>query len=107
MITMRQFSPNEVVIREDEAGETAYVIEKGKVEVSMEKGGRRVHIAFLGVGETFGEMSMVDDMPRSATVTAIEPTLVREIHRDDLHVIIREHPDTIINILKDLFNISF
>ncbi len=84
MRTLRQFAPNEVIIRENENGEAAFIIEKGKVEITQERDGKRMHIAFMEAGKTFGEMSMVDDLPRSATVTALERTLVLEIHRGDL-----------------------
>ena len=103
MITMRQFAPREVIIKENEPGETAYVIERGTVEVTKTQGGKSVHIAFLEKGSTFGEMSMVDELPRSATVTALEETLVREIHRDDLHATIKDNPDTAVHLLKSIF----
>lgn len=103
MITMRQFSPQEIIIRENERGESAFVIESGRVEVFKEQGGKRVHIAYLEKGATFGEMSMVDDLPRSATVVAVEETLVRELHRDSLHSTMRDHPDTVIKLLKSIF----
>lgn len=103
MITMRQFAQDETIIKESEAGETAFVIEKGKVEVSKEMNGKVVHIAYLEKGATFGEMSMVDDMPRSATVRALEETMVREIHRDDLYSSMKENPDIVIKLLKSLF----
>lgn len=44
--------------------------------------GRPIQLAILGVEEAFGEMSMIDDQPRSATVTAMEPTVVRQITRE-------------------------
>lgn len=103
MITMRQFAAGESIIKEHEPGETAFVIERGKVEVTKEVDGRSVHIAFLEKGSTFGEMSMVDDLPRSASVKAVEETLVRELHRDDLHATMKSSPDTVITLLKSIF----
>jgi CRP-like cAMP-binding protein len=103
MITMRQFAPGETIIREGEVGESAYIIEKGKVEITKSNNGEAVHIAFLEVGSTFGEMSMIDEIPRSATVTASEKTLVREVHRDDLYATMKEDPDVVIAIIKRLF----
>lgn len=103
MITLRQFSPGETIIREHESGETAFIIEKGRVEVFKDEGGRSVSIACLEKGATFGEMSLVDDMPRSATIIAREETLVREIHRDDLHSSLKENPDAVFQLLKNLF----
>ena len=103
MIAMRQFAPNEDIIKENESGETAFIIEKGRVEISKEKGGKRVHIAYLEKGSTFGEMSMVDDLPRSATVTAVEETLVRELHRDDLYSAMQQNPEATLKFLKSIF----
>ncbi len=75
MATQRQFASGEIIIRENDIGETAFVIEQGKVRITKKRGGRTVHLAELGPGGTIGEMSMIDDKPRSATVTAVEPTI--------------------------------
>ena len=103
MITLRQFEPGEVIIRENDVGETAYVIEQGKVEVTKELAGKRVHLGYVASGEPFGEMSMIDDKPRSATVTAIEQTLVREIHRDAFLEGLQTDPEIAVKLLKVLF----
>jgi len=103
MITLRQFEPGEVIIKEDDMGETAYIIERGKVEVTKELNGKMIHLGFVGNGETFGEMSMIDDKPRSATVTAVEETVAREIHRDGFFESLQSDPEVAISILKVLF----
>ena len=69
MIPLSRYEAGEVIIQENDLGETAYVITQGQVEVSKELNGQKVHLAYLGAGETFGEMSMIDEKPRSATVT--------------------------------------
>jgi CRP-like cAMP-binding protein len=103
MITLRQYAPGEAIIRENEKGECAYIIEKGRVEITREKEGKPHHITFLEAGMTFGEMSMVDDLPRSATVTAVEETMVREVHRDNLYENLASNPETMIKLLKGIF----
>jgi len=103
MITLRQFEPGEVIIQENDMGETAYIIERGKVEVTKERDGQRVHLGYAAAGETFGEMSMIDDKPRSATVTAVEETLAREIHRDAFFESLQTDPEIAVSILKVLF----
>lgn len=82
MTTLRQFVPGEVIVREGDVGDTAYLIERGQVEVTKGHDGRLVHLASLTIGQVFGEMSLIDERPRSATVTALEDTVVYEIHRD-------------------------
>lgn len=103
MVNTWRYSPNDLIIRENDPGETAYIIESGKVSISKESNGKAVHIAFLGKGATFGEMSMVDDLPRSASVTAVEETIVREFHRDDLFVAMKENPEIFGKFLKSIF----
>lgn len=80
-ITSKTFAAGEEVFRLGDRGRQAYFIESGSVEVSIPKDGETLVIAELGVGEIFGEMSMIDDAPRSATVTAKTETEVIEIQR--------------------------
>jgi Cyclic nucleotide-binding domain/FHA domain len=103
MITLSRYQAGEVIVRENDFGETAYIIGEGRVEVSKELGGRNVHLAYLGAGATFGEMSMIDEKPRSATVTAVTETVVSEIQRDDFYNSFQTDPKVALTLLKILF----
>ena len=81
MIFSKRFAGGEEIFRMGDRGRNAYIIERGRVEVSVTRDGENVIIAELGKGEIFGEMSMIDDAPRSATVTATEDTEVVVIQR--------------------------
>ncbi len=81
LISSKTFATGEEIFRIGDRGHNAYFIESGSVEVSILRDGEPFVIAELGVGEIFGEMSMIDDAPRSATVTAKEDTEVIEIQR--------------------------
>ena len=75
-IYSKTFEAGEDIIRIGDAGRNAYFIENGAVEVTLPgKDGIEV-LAKMGKGEIFGEMSIIDDAPRSATVTAKENTEV-------------------------------
>ena len=104
MESSRRYEAGEVIIRENDVGETAYVIAQGKVEVSKQLDGQKVHLAYLGAGETFGEMSMIDEKPRSATVTAVTETLVSEIRRDDFFNSFQTEPKVALELLKVPFD---
>ncbi|NQV84722.1 MAG: EAL domain-containing protein [Rhodospirillales bacterium] len=80
-ISSRTFSAGEEIFRIGDRGRHAYFIESGEVEVSIPNNEEIIVIAELGAGEIFGEMSMIDDAPRSATVTAKVDTEVIEIQR--------------------------
>lgn len=103
MITLSRYEAGEVIIQENDFGETAYVIGQGKVEVTKKVGGQNVHLAHLGIGDTFGEMSMIDEKPRSATVTAVTETIVSEIRRDDFFNSFQADPKVGLALLKVLF----
>jgi len=81
MIFSKKFAAGEEIFRIGDQGRNAYFIESGSVEISVMRDDNDAVIAKLGVGEIFGEMSMIDDAPRSATVTAVIDTEVIVIQR--------------------------
>jgi len=103
VITLTRYQAGEVIVQENDVGDTAYVIAQGQVEVTKKLDGKNVHLAYLGVGETFGEMSMIDEKPRSATVTAMTETLVSEMRRDDFFNSFQTDPKVALALLKVLF----
>ena len=103
MIALRKYEPGEVIIKENDTGDTAYILEKGRARVTRRLEGREIELGTVEAGEPFGEMSIIDEKPRSATVTAMEETLVREIHRRDFLGALQSDPDTAVAILKVLF----
>jgi CRP-like cAMP-binding protein len=98
VITLSRYEAGEVIVQENDVGETAYVIDQGQVEVSKDLDGQTVHLAYLGAGETFGEMSMIDEKPRSATVTAVTETVVRELRRDDFFTSLQTEPQVALTL---------
>lgn len=81
--TKKKFKKGDLLIREGEAGECAYVIEAGNVEILVQRGGQPIQIGVRGPGSLIGEMAMIDDKPRTATVRATEDCDVLEITRED------------------------
>ena len=103
MSKQRRFAAGEIIIRENDIGEAAYVIEQGRVKVTKKRGGRTVHLAELGPGGTIGEMSMIDEKPRSATVIAIEDSILREVHRNEFSAALQHETDAAIRLLRVIF----
>ncbi len=77
----RIYASGETIFQRGEQGDHAYFIERGLVEVIIPKDGKDFVIARLGPGEIIGEMSMIDDAPRSASVVCKEETEVIVIQR--------------------------
>ena len=87
---------------ESQDGDSLYVILQGRVDVVREGEGRQQHIAQLGPGQFFGEMSLLDGKPRSATVIALEDTQCLILPRWDLLRTMRKEPEVAIHMLEVL-----
>src|SRR5882762_9969095 len=74
-VTVRKVSVGSAVVAQDEPGDAMFVIMSGRVKVVMfGESGREVTLSLLRAGDSFGEMSLFDQGPRSAHCLAIEPT---------------------------------
>jgi EAL domain-containing protein (putative c-di-GMP-specific phosphodiesterase class I) len=81
---LKTISSGEVLIRQGSFGQSAYIIEEGRVEICLEKpDGTRQVVASRGPGTIIGEMALIDDAPRTATVLALEDCKLIEITRED------------------------
>jgi len=85
----RTFLPGQAVVREGESGDAMYLVVSGRLKVTLSDR----ELTRLQPGDHFGELSLSEDMPRSATVTAVEGSDVVEISRRDLLEFARSHPD--------------
>lgn len=93
---LRHFAAQNVVVREDEAGASLFVVLTGLLEVTKkvpDKPDRRV--GQLVPGELFGEMSLLTGASRSATVTAVTPSILLEIDKAQIEPILASHPEAI------------
>lgn len=80
----RDYKAGELIFRQGETGDCAYLIESGRVQISVNKSGEDFAVNILGEGQIFGEMAIIDRAPRSATVTALENTRLCVIAHDSL-----------------------
>ena len=82
-VKIEPFGEGEIIVRQQEAGDSLYIITKGTCEVLLESDSRQSkQVAVLKKGDFFGEMSLLTGEPRSATVRAIEDTEVIVIQKD-------------------------
>jgi EAL domain-containing protein (putative c-di-GMP-specific phosphodiesterase class I) len=80
------FRAGEVIFHQGDIGHSAYYIEGGQVEVAIAQGGKMQPIGLLGEGDLFGEMAVIDSLPRSATARALTDVDLLVISRDQLLV---------------------
>jgi CRP/FNR family cyclic AMP-dependent transcriptional regulator len=80
----KRFRKDEVIFHEKEVGDTLFVILHGRVKVAIfGDDGKEVTLSVLAEGDSFGEMSLLDSEPRSATVMAEEDCELLSLQRDD------------------------
>ena len=92
------FAPGRVLIHEGERGDEFYVIMEGEAEVT--RGGQQV--ATRGGGEFFGEVALVEDVPRTATVTAVTPIRAFVLTRGRFLRLLDEQPEIERQVLRAL-----
>ena len=100
---LKEFRKGDVIIEKGSHGTSAYVIKSGRVEVSDLVNNREVVLAVLGEEQIFGEMGLVEDQPRSATVTAVEDVQLAELNRDSFNELFERKPKVLLPIIKAIF----
>lgn len=76
------FSEGERIFREGDAGDLAYVVESGEVEISCKRDGKTIRIGVVRKGDMIGEMALLDPGPRSATARCITETTAIAVRRE-------------------------
>ncbi len=84
MLHREVFYAGDTIFEQDDEGYRAYYIEEGRVEVRFKEGDHTITISELGPGEIFGEMSLIEKGPRTATVRALTTTSVAIISQEEL-----------------------
>ena len=98
MAESRIIAPGQRIVAEGEPGDELYLLVHGRVAVT--RGGHR--ITTLGPGESFGEISVLDDGPRTATVVAEEQSEVLAIASEDFYEILREQSEIAEGVIRIL-----
>jgi len=91
---LRDFAKNTVLIHEGDVADSLYVVESGRVKVyCSDKSGKDFVLNILEDGDYFGELALLDDDKRSASVRAMETTKVRIVYKEDFKAILDMHPN--------------
>jgi len=94
------YEDGEVIVREEDPAARFFLIKSGKVKISLRgHEGREVTLTYLGAGDFFGEMGILDGEPRSATATAAERTAALVGDHDDFLRKLEEHPQIALHLL--------
>lgn len=99
----RRYGKDDVIFYADESGDIFCLIREGQVKVTMiSPEGKEIILKLLGPGDFFGEMALLDDEPRSATVIAAERSRLLVLSRAAFQEHIAAHPRTASRVLREL-----
>jgi CRP/FNR family cyclic AMP-dependent transcriptional regulator len=99
----RRVARGVTVVRTDDHNDFVYLILSGNLKVvASDEEGREVIFGILGPGELFGEMGVLDDSPRSATVVALVPSQLVVIGKSDFRHFLRDYPEASYYVMRNL-----
>ena len=100
----RKYSAGSTLIKQGDSGAGLYVIIHGLVKITLENNPDRVEtdLGTFGSGSVLGEMALLDDLPRSATVTAVEDTTALLLPVWEFRTAVRNHPEIALKLLAIL-----
>lgn len=100
LLKSKEYDKGDAVVKTGDAGESLFIVKKGSVKVTASDGGKEDLLATLGAGDHFGEVSLLDNQPRSADVIALEKSKLLEIKRKDLESLLSTDQDLSLKVYK-------
>ncbi|MBS0622669.1 MAG: cyclic nucleotide-binding domain-containing protein [Verrucomicrobia bacterium] len=97
-MTQEQYKAGDTIFHEGDPGTRFYIVYEGKVELT--RGGR--FLSHVEVGGLFGEMTMFEEQPRSATAKAIAPSVFLSLDKSNFNTLVVQHPAILLQICKEL-----
>jgi CRP-like cAMP-binding protein len=103
LLKEREYKKGEIIVKQGDEGVGLFIIKNGKVKVSKTiASGKVIDIAVHSDGEYFGELSMLDNKPRTATVTALEDTTTLIMTYWEFKALLESKPEIALYILPVL-----
>jgi signal transduction histidine kinase len=99
----RFYPPDATVVREEEVGQTFFIIVEGEVEVTKQVEGQTERVLQRhGPGDFFGEMALIETLPRTATVRTVTPSTLLELSKDDFDAVLSQQPAMALSVMRTL-----
>ncbi|MCC6808882.1 MAG: Crp/Fnr family transcriptional regulator [Deltaproteobacteria bacterium] len=98
----KRYSTGTVIFEEHEPGNRMYVVRRGKVRIFRKVHDHEIVLATLGPGEFFGEMALLEKLPRSASAQTVEDSLLIEVDQKTFELMIRKNSEIAVRIMRKL-----
>lgn len=99
-LSFLKIPPGYPVVKQGDPGGSLFIIVSGEVAVTLREEDRSQELATLGPGHLFGEMSLLTQKPRTASVTSTRPTELFEVDRAALEAVARRHPAIVEDLVR-------
>jgi len=100
---VKKYPRDQIILLEDEEGDSLFIIIKGKVKVvTYSETGKEVIFSILSDNDFFGDMSLLDGKPRSASIVTMTGTTIQMIRRPDFNRLLVDHPRIALGLLEVL-----
>ena len=96
------YAIGEELCRQGEPGDSAYIILDGEAEVAIDTPTGRIRVAKVARNDVIGEIAILCDVPRTATVTATKPLEALRIDKDTFFRLVNEFPQMAVEIMREL-----
>jgi CRP-like cAMP-binding protein len=99
-LRQRRFAPRQPIFLQGDPGGSLCIVESGRVKLALTSAeGREVILDLIGPGEAFGELALLDGLPRSADAIAVEASMLRFLDRDDFVHYVEAHPGLALRLM--------
>lgn len=98
----RNYKPGEIIFGENTSGNALYIVLSGVVKIFTQTGLKKKTLAYLKPGEFFGEMSLIDLKPRSASAVALENCELMVIEKKEFNRLLSRDINIVLNIMRTL-----
>ena len=96
------FQAGDTVVRQGDAGDAAYIIVSGSADITVQTDGTELKVAEVGRNDIIGEIAILCDVPRTATVTATGELVTLKISKELFFRMIKEFPEISIQVMREL-----
>ncbi len=92
-LAQRNYQAGDVLFKQGDVGRALFILEWGQIEITRQNAlGKAQQIAVLGPGDYFGEISLLDDQPRTASAVALAPSRVYLLYKTELGTLLEGAP---------------